>query len=327
MTNSKYSLAVAIPTKNRPQELATTVASVLSQTIRPQQLIIVDQGVTDESRRRITALFKQLRPEVHTLLELSYVQDVSLTGLTAARNRALTLVTTDIVLFLDDDVVLEPTFIEQLLQVFRNTPGATGVSGIITNYTAPPIAARCWIRLFMRGPFLDDRQPVYWNADKLRGRLPIRVTRLGGGLMAFSMAAIDGIAFDENLRGPCPGEDVEFCSRLGPGAVLLITPNARLVHNHSPTGRSAEHWLFQHAWTMGYLYHRNWRHAVSNRFFFIWLNIGYMLGAVISMIRQVSLAPWRGWAKARRDARNSTRIELTAKRPFQGQRPQGKSIC
>ena len=301
--DSTYSLAVAIPTKNRPRDLALTIGSVLGQTAIPKQLIVIDQSVSDESRQQVAELFRQQRPEVRTSLELSYVQDVSLSGLTAARNRALSVVHTKIILFLDDDVVLEPDFIEQIIAVFRDHPKATGVSGVVTNYSAPPTVTRWWSSLFMLSPFRDDRQPVYWNADGLRGKKPVQVTRLGGGLMAFRTAAISGIAFDENLQGFCPGEDVEFCARLRPDSVLLMTPNARLVHNHSPHGRSAEHWLSKHAWTMGYLYHRNWRHGVRNRFSFIWLNAGYILGAALATIRRSSLAPCRELARASRDSR------------------------
>ena len=168
MTVPTYSLAVAIPTKNRPRDLAITIGSVLSQTVIPKQLIVIDQSVTDESRQQVATLFQQLHPEVRTTLQLSYVQDVSLSGLTAARNRALSVVEAEIVLFLDDDVVLEPDFIEQIIAVFRDYPKATGVSGVVTNYSPPPAASRWWSSLFMLNPFRDDRQPVYWNANTLR---------------------------------------------------------------------------------------------------------------------------------------------------------------
>ena len=253
----------------------------------------------------MAALFRQLPPEVQTTVELSYVQDASLSGLTAARNRALSVVKAEIILFLDDDVVLEPDFIQQIIAVFRDYPKATGVSGVVTNYSPPSTASRWWSSCFILIPFRDDRQPIYWNANRLRGARPLQVTRLGGGLMAFRTQSISGISFDENLRGSCPGEDVEFCARLRPGAVLLITANARLAHYHSPLERSAEHWLSKHARTMGYLYHRNWRYGIRNRFSFVWLNAGYILVAALATIRRASLGQWRDLAKATRESRKS----------------------
>ena len=312
MTDSTYSLAVAIPTKNRPHDLATKIGSVLSQTAIPKQLIVIDQSVTDESRQQVASLFRQLPPEVRTSLELSYVQDVSLSGLTAARNRALSVVEAEIVLFLDDDVVLEPDFIEQIIAVFRDHPKATGVSGVVTNYSPPPAASRLWSSLFMLSPFRDDRQPVYWNADRLRGAKPVQVTRLGGGLMAFRTPAISGISFDESLHGSCPGEDVEFCARLRPGAILLITPNARLMHNHSPHGRSAEHWLTLHARTMWYLYGRSWNHRVLHKLAFFWLNIGYVIATLSISGRRLSLDSWAGYFRAVRESRNLLGVDQRA---------------
>lgn len=297
------SLAVAVPTKNRPDDLAVTIDGVLRQTRLAQQVIVVDQSSGSESQLRVDALMNALPAEVRSSIQLVYIRDASLSGLTAARNRALLEVTADIVLFLDDDVILEDDFNEKILEVFHQHPAATGVSGIVTNYSAPPAFSRHWSRIFMTAPFWDDRQPVYWNADKLRGGPPVRVTRLGGGLMAFRMAAIAGIPFDENLRGACPGEDVEFCARLQPGAQLFITPAARLIHNMSPAGRKAEHWLAKHAWTMAYLYHRNWSGRPRNQAAFLWLKCGYALAAALSSLRRLSWAPWRDWAKATRQAR------------------------
>src|SRR5260370_34076428 len=143
----------------------------------------------------------------------------------------------DIWLFLDDDVCLEPDFVEGLVEVSREIRKASGVSGIITNYPRPPLAFRLWSGLFMRGAFHDERQPIYWNAERLRNSPPLRVHRFGGGLMSFRAEVIRGKYFDENLRGVSDGEDVDFCARLDPATILLITPRARPQHYHTPIGR------------------------------------------------------------------------------------------
>jgi GT2 family glycosyltransferase len=296
-------VAVVIPTKNRPQDLDSTVETLLAQTVLPRQLIVIDQSPTDESERRVFQRCHTLDCEAQDSLELIYRRDPSLTGLTAARNSALMLVHAEIVLFLDDDVILEPNFIEQLLAAYEDHPDATGVSGVVTNYSPPPAIFRLWSRVFMRRPFWDDRQPAYWNAYRLRDGEPMRVTRLGGGLMSFRMSAIAGMKFDENLHGACDGEDVEFCAQLHPSAVLLIEPKARLIHNQSPEGRSGEHWLRRHARTMWYLYRRCWNHGVRNRLALVWLNIGYALVAAAVSTRRLSLVPYLGITESIRESR------------------------
>jgi hypothetical protein len=45
-----------------------------------------------------------------------------------------------------------------------------------------------------------------------------------------SISAVARMRFDENLIAPSVGEDVDFHTRLGPDALLLINPKARLIN-------------------------------------------------------------------------------------------------
>jgi GT2 family glycosyltransferase len=176
-----------------------------------------------------------------------------------------------------------------------------GVSGVVTNYARPPRLSRLWNRVFLRGPFFDDRQPVYWQAERLRNSGPIRVSRLGGGLMSFRADAVRRMRFDDNLRGVSDGEDVDFCAHLGPKALLLITPKARLVHNQSPAGRERSHWLARYARALTYLYRRNWDYGIKYRLCYLWLNVGFVAVASFACLRHTSLEPWRSLVAGRRE--------------------------
>jgi GT2 family glycosyltransferase len=298
MPDVRPSLTAVIPTKNRADDLEAVVKTVLTQTALPAQLIVVDQSATEQSERRIKSLFFECKPDLHNSIDLMYLRDAGISGLTAARNRSLDLVGSEIVLFLDDDVLLEPDFIHQILEAYRHYPQASGVSGIVTNYSSPSKMFKYWSWLFARGPLHDDRQPIYWKAAKVGQREPIRVTRLGGGLMSFRINAIQGVRFDENLTGACEAEDIDFCTRLGGNAVLLIAPAARLVHKASPMGRTSDHWLQRHARAMWYLYRRNWNHGLVNRVCFVWLNLGYGIAAALVSMHRLSLLPWARLFKA-----------------------------
>lgn len=297
------SVSVVIPTKNRPDDLEKACRSLLVQKAYPRQVIIVDQSRDDESQRRVAPLFTRQSPEA-SRLRLDYIRAPYLGGVTAARNCALKVVQADVVLFLDDDVVLEPDFVAEIADVYKRFPNATGVSGIITNYRRPPLAYRVWARAFVCGPFHDDRQPVYWRAERIRSGGPVPVSRLGGGLMSFRVSQIQGMFFDENLSGSGrDGEDIDFCAHLGPKALLLITPKARLVHNASPVGRPEQSWLRAHARSFWYLYRRNWNRGVKNRLWLLWLNFGYSLVAVLASLHRLSVDPWRGLLAGIRESR------------------------
>jgi GT2 family glycosyltransferase len=299
------SLAVLIPTMNRPHDLAVAVRTLLEQSVLPLELIVVDQSQTDESERGVRGLFAE-RTEQTELTErvaqicLRYTRDSSITGLAMARNVALAQNRCGIFLFLDDDVELEPDFIERLLEGYADDPGVTGISGIITNYKPGGLANRAWQWMFVRGPFHDERQGLYHRAEELRGAGRIGVSRFGGGLMSFRADRVGGLRFDENLRGASEGEDVDFCMHLPAGARLEIDPRARLVHNVSPAARKNEHWIASVVRGNSYLYYRNWRRGLSNRIAFAWLMTGYATLAAVASVKRGSLAPWKAFTAAMR---------------------------
>jgi GT2 family glycosyltransferase len=291
------SLAVVIPTLNRPRDLTITVQTLLEQTVLPQELVIVDQSLSDESERQVRALFAERAERVKQMC-LRYTLDPGITGAATARNVALEQNHCNIILFLDDDVELEPDFVERLMEGYAEDPEVTGISGIITNYKPGGFGDRAWQWLFMRGPFRDVRQSLYLRAGELRGAGRIPVSRFGGGLMSFRANRISGLRFDPNLRAASEGEDVDFCLHLPAGARLEIEPRARLVHNKSGTARPDEHWNAAGVRGNTYLYYRNWRRGWSNPIAFLWLMSGFALLALVSSLKRVSLAPWKAFIAA-----------------------------
>lgn len=301
------STSIIIPTKDRPQDLERTILTVLAQTLLPGEIIIVDQSADHESRCRVEQQLRQAPDRIREAVRLRYIQDSSITGLAAARNRAMGIASGDVWVFLDDDVVLEPDFLKELLKPYSEIPGLTGASGIITNYPLPPLWFRAWTALFRRGPFHDDRQSVYWRADRLRGAPPIPVTRFTGALMSFRASAVRDLRFDEHLSGVSEGEDVDFCCRMPVGSSLVISPRARLAHMKSPQGRMQDHWLRRTVLGSHFLYRKNWRHGLVNRICFLWLNIGCGLLATLASLRHGSFDPWRALLRGTAEAKKLER--------------------
>ena len=291
--SNAFRVCVIIPTKNRPQDLQLVVRSLLAQTCSPGSLVIIDQSPDDASRILVQAELTAAHNGGGPVWNLQYILDPAISGAATARNRAMGIADGDVWLFLDDDVVLEPDFVDQLIAVYRDHPEVSGVSGVITNQKRPTAWFRLWNALFVRGPFHDERQPIYWYANRLRNSPPIPVKRFGGGLMSFRADVIRYQRFDENLRGVSDGEDVDFCLQLGPATRLVIAPGARLEHWHSPVGRLTDHWLRREARGKFFIYYKNWNHGYFNQLCYVWLWIGYSLVALVSGLRSASLDPWR----------------------------------
>lgn len=286
-------ISVIIPTKFRPTEMEVTIATVLQQTDTPAQVIVVDQSDGQEIRQRVEGQFASAPAAIREKTALCYIHDGGIAGAAAARNRGIEAASGGILLFLDDDVRLESDFLEQISETYRRYPEAAGVSGVFTNYSRPSAWFRLWSRLFVGGPFHDERQPIYWSAERLRHADPIRVRKFTGALMSFKAEAIQHARFDERVRRTS-AEDLDFCLQLEGGSVLLVNPRARLEHRHGAEGRSREHWIYTDVERASYVFWKHWRRNSTNWLWFGWMLSGYALAGLIHALRRSSLTAWRG---------------------------------
>ena len=76
-------VTVMIPTKDRPGCLERVVELILGQTVLPSQIVIVDQSGSDESRRRVDALFAAALPTTRQTL-LCYIHEPMIPGAAVA---------------------------------------------------------------------------------------------------------------------------------------------------------------------------------------------------------------------------------------------------
>ena len=286
-------VSVIVPTRNRPIELGHLLWSLLCQRTWPAEVVIVDQSDGDDSARVVDGFMSLCKTTHGNAPDVLYRHDRSIKGAAPARNAGITMSSGDVLLFLDDDEILERDFIAEILTVYAADPTVGGVSGVVTNYPLPSLGLRIIGRIFWRGAFRDERQPIYWNADRLREHPPIEVKKFGSGVMSVKRAVLGTERFDEALTGLPPGEDVDLCCRLAARTRLVITPRARLINVMSTTGRARPHWLETDAQAMHYLYRRNWTSGLGNRIAFAWLNLGYVLFSAAACLRRRSLEPWR----------------------------------
>src|ERR1043165_2442489 len=112
-------VTIIIPTRDRPRDLEITVQTVIRQTALPSELIIVDQSDSPESQSAVENTLLSAEPPSRSTIQLEYVRDTKISGGAVARNRAMAIAKGSIWLFLDDDVELEPDFIEQILNTYR----------------------------------------------------------------------------------------------------------------------------------------------------------------------------------------------------------------
>lgn len=111
------SVTVIIPTRNRSVLLAEAVESVLAQTYPVHEIIVVDDQSDAHHRRELAAL--AATSPIIRVHELTTHQ-----GRSRARNEGLRRATGTLVLFLDDDDLLDPAMVASAVSCFQTGPPA-----------------------------------------------------------------------------------------------------------------------------------------------------------------------------------------------------------
>lgn len=296
-------LSVIIATKNRTNTLDGTLESVVRQSLAVDEILIVDQSSDSNTQEMVARFTQALRIAGARLPEVIYMYDPTLPGAGAARNAGIEQSRGDLLVFLDDDVLLEEDFFEQLVNSYKCNSALGGVQGIITNYTRPALRKRLLETFFLMGPFRDERMPIYWDADALRYSPPIAVRKFTSCLMSVKRSALGSERFDAGYNGR--GEDLDLSWRVSEQHPLVIAPAARAQHLRTPLARSPESWLTSNLFGYYYMYHRIWNTSLFNRLCFAWLKSGFALIALASSVKKRSGAPWSAYKAAISSARES----------------------
>lgn len=105
-------ISVIIPSWNRADRLAAALDSVHAQSVAPLEIIVVDDGSTDNTRELLTRHY----PDVRYIFQ-------SNRGVSHARNTGIAAASGDWIALLDSDDRWEPRKLEQQQAAIRATPG------------------------------------------------------------------------------------------------------------------------------------------------------------------------------------------------------------
>ena len=107
-------ISVVIPLWNKKAFIGDTLQSVLGQTHRDFEVIVVNDGSTDGGEDVVHS-FKD--PRIRLINQEN-------SGQSAARNRGVTAARGDLIAFIDADDLWEPTFLETVLHLYEMFPQA-----------------------------------------------------------------------------------------------------------------------------------------------------------------------------------------------------------
>ena len=202
MSDGRPRISVMIPVYNGEAYLGEAVESVLAQSYRPIEIVVIDDGSDDDTRAVARRFGDAVRYDRQPRR-----------GNGAARNRAVALATGELFMFLDADDRLVPGAIERLAGVLKRDPSLQAVYGHVREFVSPDVDAGTRARL---------RPPI----DRIAGCLPTNMLMRRDAFLRVGEFATDlrvGVTVDWSARAQELGmatillDDVLFERRLHAG--------------------------------------------------------------------------------------------------------------
>lgn len=271
---NKTSFSIIICTKNRSVDLDKCLNSINRQTYPPDEVIIVDASSDGESKK----IARYHKDKNH--FNVIYIP--SLPGLTRQRNIGIKKCSADIIVFFDDDVIIDDKYLEQMAFYFDLDPSLGGATGHITNNPEKK-PLETWLKFFfmlagsgkkgvmLRSGFAAFLDPKYVNVSKT-------TEVLSGCNMLYRKAILKKFKFDEAFEGYSLMEDVEFSHRVSKRHSLLYVKKAKLIHNRSNTERiDLQRFFEMSTYNHYYIFKKNVKQSFTDWIFFFWSDLGHVL--------------------------------------------------
>lgn len=275
-------VSVVIVTKNRVESLKECIKCLLNQTVLPYELIIVDGSDNDATREYVNGLIEgNMRFSLHLCK-----QDRG--GTATARNIGAGIAKGDIILFVDDDVLLYPDYIEKLIRSFNDDIICVGGNLVLPQEESRlrKAAYKIFGIIFLRDSFKPGKATIAGHHSALPNYMSY-VDWLGGSQFACRREVFNNFRFDENLErysNYAYYEDFDFTYTLSKVGKILLNPELKSVHMRSPVRPDPFHTEFVKILNHYYLVKKHG----FNKIAFYWSTFGLLLAYTIRLILKPS---------------------------------------
>lgn len=204
----KTSVCIVIVTQNRCSDLDECLQSVLNQTLKADEILVVDNASTDGTVEMVR--------DKYPLVNL--ISMPINTGCPGGRNIGILNTSEEIIFFLDDDCIIDCDAIEKVVQRFNQEPELGVISMAVVNYDAD-----------------NKLQPVF-SPDNL-GTEERYFYNFSGGASAIKRKVFNaaGLFPQEYMYG---GEERDLSYRImSKGFRILYFPKVRMHHKASSSMR------------------------------------------------------------------------------------------
>jgi GT2 family glycosyltransferase len=232
-------ISAIVPTIGRVDSLRALLESLSLQTHRVDEVIVGDGSGTDETRLLLN------EPQWRRRGLIVKREVVEPPNAVRQREAAIKVAAGEFLLFLDDDVVLEPECVAHMLGLIRKSPDVVGVVADFKNQVWPqPTQLWQWYLHYVLG--LRNKE---WQGRIIGPLLrfgynpvpadPTAMEWLGtGNSLVRRSAFCQAGGFSSFFLHRCTiNEDIDLSLKLSRIGRILFCPAARLAHHHAPSGR------------------------------------------------------------------------------------------
>ena len=218
-------VAILILNWNGRSLLATCLPPLLNQSYTNYEVVVVDNGSTDDS----VAFVREQFPQVQL------IQNEENLGFSLGINAGLRQISADVVVLLNNDVLVRPNWLAELIRPFHQDPqiGIVGCKLLFPDGTIQHLGAELTFPLAHSHHFHyqepDSGQITDWQD----------VPYVTGASLAVRRNVLDSIGLLDEAFHPFYYEEVDFCTRArDAGFRVIVEPRAVAVHDESATMKS-----------------------------------------------------------------------------------------
>lgn len=238
-------ISVLVCTRNRPNSIGPCLRSILASPLQEMELVVIDQSTDDQTGDAV----KQLQGDAR----LRYIRTPT-KGLARARNIGIRTAQSPLILFTDDDVLAEPTWVEGILAEFDADASIDAVYGRVLPYMEREIAGKEGYHC----PTLMTSEERYI----VQGLTKSTHEALGhGNNMAFRRQVFErhGLYMEWLGAGTymTGGEDTDFTFRvLRRGAKMLYSPKPTVYHDNWMPAEKSNAQLYKYMFSASTVFSR-----------------------------------------------------------------------
>ncbi|MBK8905051.1 MAG: glycosyltransferase family 2 protein [Anaerolineaceae bacterium] len=226
------SVAVLILNWNGRSLLQTCLPLMLNQTYANYEVVVVDNGSSDDSARFVRERFPRVQ----------LIQNKENLGFSRGINAGLRQIQADVVVLLNNDVLVQPNWLAELIRPFHQDPqiGIVGCKLLYPDGTIQHLGAE------LTYPLAHSRHFHYKEPDVSELPAVQEVPYVTGAALAVHQKVQAEIGLLDESFHPFYYEEVDYCYRArAAGYRVVVATKAVAIHNESASMRKVQDAMLQ----------------------------------------------------------------------------------